>query len=108
MDASRAASRAGVSALEGRADDAITLYREALDRWAELGLEWEYALTALDMLLLVGVADDVGGAAVEAARATFTRLDAKPFISILEESHTSAPGTLRPAKASVPTGTLSG
>jgi tetratricopeptide (TPR) repeat protein len=108
MDASRAASRAGVAALEGRADDAIALYREALDLWTELGLEWEYALTALDMLLLVGVTDDDARTAVEAARATFERLDATTFLSRLEASRTAATAAMQSPKASVPSASASG
>jgi tetratricopeptide (TPR) repeat protein len=108
MDASRAAMRAGVAALEGRADEAIALFREALRLWNELGLEWEYALTALDMVLLVGVTDHEGRAAIEAARATFSRLDAKPFLSRMEEASTAATAAEGSAKASLPSASASG
>jgi hypothetical protein len=107
MDASRAAIRANVAALEGRADDALALYREALDVWTELGLEWEYALTALDMLLLVGVMDDDGATAVEAAQMTFERLDAQPFLSRIEASRTATTAAMQSSEASVPSASAS-
>jgi hypothetical protein len=108
MHASRATSHAGVAALEGRADEALALYREALALWDELGLHWDHALTALDMLLLVGATDQEEQAAMDVARATFVRLDAKPFISIIEGLPHATPAGRQAEPDSVPSSAAGG
>ena len=49
ISAERVTMRAGLAALEGRTTDAHMGYREALDRWRDLGLEWDEAMTGLEM-----------------------------------------------------------
>ncbi len=80
--------RAGIAALEGRRPDAIAGYRDALRGWQGLGLAFEEALTAVDMVTLLAPTEREMGevaAIVDAARATFTRLRARPFLVRLEQ-----------------------
>jgi len=54
IDADRTTIRAGIAALEGRASEALGLYRESLRGWRDLRLAWDQALCAMDMALLLG------------------------------------------------------
>jgi len=84
VEADRVTIRAGIAALEGRATDAVTLYRDALRSWRDLGLAWDEALTGIDMALLLDPADPWVRASAEAAREILVRLEAAPFIARLD------------------------
>jgi tetratricopeptide (TPR) repeat protein len=84
LEADRTTIRAGIAALEGRTTDALALYREALRAWRDLGLAWDEALCAVDMVIVLDPAEPVVRAAAEAARETLGRLGAKPFLERLE------------------------
>ena len=75
--------RAGIAALEGRRGDAIAAYREAARGWHGLGTAFDEALTGLDIaVLLAPTAREMpdAGAIIDTARATLTRLGARPFL----------------------------
>ena len=82
--ASGVAARAGIAALEGRRDEAIGSFVDALRLFRELGFEFEVARVALDFLLLLGPEAPEARSAGEEARATFERLGAKPYLERLE------------------------
>ena len=84
IEADRRMIRAGLAALEGRPADALSLYREALPAWRDLGLAWDEALCGLDMATLLDPADPEVRAAAEAAREILVRLEAAPFIARLD------------------------
>ena len=84
MEASRLTVRAGIGALEGRHDEALGAYREALGLWRDLGLVWDEALCGLDVAMLMGVGDDEVLATVERTRTILTQLGARPFLARLE------------------------
>jgi tetratricopeptide (TPR) repeat protein len=86
IEASQATIRAGLEALEGRPGEALTLYREALQAWKELGLAWDEALTGLDMAILLDPADPEVATAADTAREILVRLEAAPFIKKLDEA----------------------
>ena len=86
IEADRATVRAGIAALEGRAADALSFYREALRAWQDLGLAWDDALCGLDMALLLDPADPEVRAAAESSREILVRLEAMPFIARLDEA----------------------
>ena len=88
MDADQTTIRAGIAALEGRSDDALSSYREALGTWRDLGLVWDEALCATEMATLLDPSDPEVHAAAEAARATLTRLGAKPYLERLDAAMT--------------------
>jgi hypothetical protein len=91
IEADRRMIRAGVAALEGRTADAIALYRETLRALRDLGLAWDEAVCGLDMAILLDPTDPEVRAAGEAARETFVRLEAVPFIARLDEAMARSP-----------------
>lgn len=86
LEASRATIQAGIAALEGRAVEAVSLYREALDQWRELGLPFDAALTTIDMALLLSPVQQEVQAAVPQARETLTAMGSRPFLEHLERA----------------------
>jgi class 3 adenylate cyclase/tetratricopeptide (TPR) repeat protein len=85
----RVVARAGVAALEGRTTDAVSGYRDGIRGYQALGLAFDAALTAVDVAVVLPVAERSSGelaAAIEAAAATFERLGAKPFSMRLAEA----------------------
>ena len=84
MEASRLTVRAGIAALEGRHDEALGAYREALRLWRDLGLVWDEAQCGLDVAMLMGIQDDEVLATVERTRNLLTQLGARPFLARLE------------------------
>ena len=103
----RATLRAGLAALDGRAAEALGLYRDALRGLHDLGLPWDEALTAVDMASVLDPTDPEVRAAAEAARQILVGLGAHPFLERLEAAlaRTAAPGADAPSsrgRASVP------
>ncbi|MGO9180120.1 MAG: ATP-binding protein, partial [Candidatus Limnocylindrales bacterium] len=82
--ARRATVRAGLGALEGQADAALAGYRDALRRWADLGLVWDQALCTIDMATLLDPATPEVATAIESGREILMRLAARPFLERLE------------------------
>ena len=82
--ADRLCVRAGLAALDGRRVDALSLYRDALRAWRDLGLSWDEALTAIDMATLLDPAEPEVRAAAERAHEILARLRARPFQDRLE------------------------
>jgi len=76
--------RAGIAALEGRQDDALAMYREALRGWDDLGLPWDQALCAIDMATILDPAEPDVVAAAAVARGALDELGARPFLERLE------------------------
>lgn len=88
LEADKTAVRAGIAALEGRTDDALSLYRDAMRTWRNLGLAWDEALCAIDMATLLDPAEPEVRAATESARGILARLGARPFIERLDAALT--------------------
>ena len=84
VETDRKTIRAGIAALDGRPAEAITIYREALRAWRDLGLAWDEALCGLDMATLLDPSEPEVLAAAESAREILVRLGAKPFIARLD------------------------
>jgi len=80
----RLAARAGVAALEGRVDDAVTGYREAMARHASVGTDLARARAGLDLVRLVGGSHPAGREAASEARAIFERVKAQPYLDLLD------------------------
>jgi class 3 adenylate cyclase/tetratricopeptide (TPR) repeat protein len=77
---------AGVAALTGEADEAAASYRDAIRQWRDLETPFDLALCELDFVRLVGGENPDAKAAVDEARAIFTRLDATPLLRMLNEA----------------------
>jgi class 3 adenylate cyclase/tetratricopeptide (TPR) repeat protein len=89
--ADRRTIEAGLAALDGRAAEALTIYREALRSWRDLGLVWDEALCGIDMATLLDPADPEVRAAALASREILVRLEAAPFISRLDAATARSP-----------------
>jgi class 3 adenylate cyclase/tetratricopeptide (TPR) repeat protein len=93
---------AGITALEGRSDEAVAAYRHALRDWEELGLPWDQALAGIDMAFTLGPEEPAVVAAAKASRAILERLGATAMLARLDQAMAQPKGA--PAKAeSVPT-----
>ncbi len=84
LAADRTTITAGIAALDGRTGDALSLYREALRAWRDLGLAWDEALCGIDMAILLDPADPEVRAAARASRDILVRLEAGPFVARLD------------------------
>jgi class 3 adenylate cyclase/tetratricopeptide (TPR) repeat protein len=84
MMATRISARAGIAALDGRADDSVAGYRDALARFRAVNHDFDLACTALDFVLLVGPENSSALAAAEEAKAIFERVGARPYLERLE------------------------
>ena len=76
----RQTADAAILALEGHAREAAAALAEALRRWSDLGVEFFRALTALDVLMLLGR---------EVPEARHAAEDARPIFAALGLSRTS-------------------
>jgi hypothetical protein len=92
IDASRSIIEAGIGALEGRPNEVVGQFRDALRTWEELGLPWDQALTALDMVLLLPAGMPARGEAAVLARGILTSLGATPFLERLDTTLVGASG----------------
>ena len=81
---SRKTLRAGIAALEGRRDEAVSIYQEAAAGWRALEAHFDFAMSQLDFATLNGPDETAALAAAEEAREIFTRLEAKPFLERLK------------------------
>jgi hypothetical protein len=80
----RFALLAAMAALEGRTDEARSLYRRAFGGLVDKGIAFEAALVAIDMATVLEPGDPDGRAAAAEVRPVLERLQARPFIERLE------------------------
>ena len=97
--ARRATMRAGIAAIEGRTQEALGLYREAMRGWRAVGAVWDEALTGIDMAMLLDPAEPDVAAVIDSTRAILERLRAKPYLERLEAA---AARSSTPTKRTVP------
>ncbi|HYN69224.1 MAG TPA: AAA family ATPase, partial [Candidatus Eisenbacteria bacterium] len=94
----RASVRAGVDALEGRVDDAIAGYLEAMASHRSIGSNMTVARTGLDLVRLLGGAHPAAREAAIEARGIFVRVGAQPYLDLLDAavaaSGSSSPETV--------------
>ncbi len=90
---------AGVEALDGRKDAALTTYRRALEAWRDLRLPWDEATCAIGMVTLLDASEPEVRAAAESAREILTRLRATPFLERLEVALADGASTAATARA---------
>jgi len=84
IDARGASIRAGLAALDGRPADALSLYRDAIRRFRDLGQPVDEAFTAIEMASLLDPAEPEVRAAADSAREILSRLRAQPFLERLD------------------------
>jgi hypothetical protein len=90
-DARRATMSAGIAALEGRAKEALALYRDALRGWRATHSVWDEALTGIDMAELLDPVEPEVAAAIKSTREILERLGAKPYLERLAAAAARAP-----------------
>jgi class 3 adenylate cyclase/tetratricopeptide (TPR) repeat protein len=98
-EASRRALRAARAALEGRLEEAATVYREASDKWRQLDAILNLGICQMERALLLPEHPDAEAAGRE-AHEIFTRLGSPPLLARLEEGLQS-PAALAEAQSSV-------
>jgi hypothetical protein len=101
------ALRAGIAALEGRREEALAGYREAITQLGDCGLDFEVARLKLDAIIVLGAAGPEVRAWADGARAVFERLGARPYLDRLAQATTGAPagdraGTSSRGRAATP------
>jgi len=79
----RREATAAISILEGRRNDGVGGFVEALRRWRDFGFEFEAAVCALVMVTMLGPAESEVQVAGEYAVGVFERLGAAPFQAML-------------------------
>jgi hypothetical protein len=110
IDLHRRVVEAGIAALDGRTDDALSLYQDALRGWGDLGITWEEAMTGLDMAMLLDPGSPRVRPPVDRARSTFAGLRATRLLELLDaatgraDAPTASPANpFSPTSASSPT-----
>ena len=84
IEARRTSIRAGITALDGNAADALQLYAEAIRRFRDLGLPVDEALTAFEMATVLDSTLPEVRAATDAARQILAGLQATLILDRLE------------------------
>jgi len=95
--AARIAARAGIAALDGRREEAIARYQDALARYRAVNQDFDLACTGLDFVFLVGPQESLALTTADEARAILARVGARPYLDRLEAALS------RPAAAAKPT-----
>ena len=96
--------QAGLAASEGRAPEALALYRDARRRLRDLKLVFDDALTCIDMATLLDPREPEVVEAAASARETLARLRARPLLDRLDAAlDRAAPAPARePARSKDP------
>ena len=95
--AHRATLEAGVATLEGRLDDARTLYTRARDLAREAGAQLELANIGYVMALMPGLEPADRAPAAAEAREIYDRLGATPMVERIDAAGAAEPAVSRPA-----------
>ena len=104
----RREGEAALAGLDGRRGDALAGFTDALRRWRDLGLEFEAAVCALNLVSTLGGSEPEARVAAEDAGALFERLGAKPFAELLDAAVRASPSVAdaRPGPARVEEATV--
>ena len=102
VTASRAASRAGIAALEGRVDEAVAGYRQAFQYFRSNGDAFLLAGIELDLVILLGPAHPAAREAAAEARPILERIKARSYLARLDAGlEASEPGRKPAARTSL-------
>jgi tetratricopeptide (TPR) repeat protein len=86
----RTTLRAGLAAIEGRREEAVSSYQEALTEWDAMGCPIDHAFTAIDAITLLPD-EPVAIEAAAQARVRLEELGAKPLLERLAMAEHRAP-----------------
>jgi tetratricopeptide (TPR) repeat protein len=84
VDARRVTIEGGIAALEGRRAEALSLYRDAIQKWRDLRQPWDEALTVIGAATVLGVDDPEIRRAAAQTREFLVRVRAAPFVQRLD------------------------
>jgi class 3 adenylate cyclase/tetratricopeptide (TPR) repeat protein len=96
-DARMATLTAGVAALEGRSQEALALYTDALRGWRATHGVIDEALTGIDAAELLDPSDPAVAEIIASTRTILERLRAKPYLERLDAAAARAPARRRAA-----------
>jgi class 3 adenylate cyclase/tetratricopeptide (TPR) repeat protein len=95
--------RAGIDALDGRGDEALRVFREALALFSDMRLAWREAEAGVVMATVLGVEQPEVRAAADEARTILTRLRVPALLDHLDRIEAEAPaGPARRRTAGIP------
>ncbi len=77
--------RAGIAALEGHRDEAVTLYRAALAGYRAFGLRFSLALAVFDMAVFLGLDDPATRSVIDEGRGILEELGARSLLARLDD-----------------------
>jgi hypothetical protein len=89
----RTQARGNLAAVDGRLDEALTLYREAASGWRESGVKLSLGLLLTDMAVALDRSNPEVAAALEQARGIWTRLGSPPLLARLDQPMPISRGT---------------
>ncbi|MGH3073622.1 MAG: ATP-binding protein, partial [Gaiellales bacterium] len=92
----RTSARAGLAAFEGRIDEAVAGFGAALAMMRAVSANMDYALTALDLLVLVGADHPATREPAAEARKIFERVGARPYLDRLDAALAGRSGDKAP------------
>ncbi len=95
---------AALAALEGRTDEALAGYRQAIAGRRELNVDFMAAWMALDQVILLGPTTDAVREHAAWARSLYEQLGAVAFLEQLDEAMRTSPGAPVAARRSVAPG----
>jgi hypothetical protein len=95
----RRRARAGIAALEGRVDEAVTGFRAVQEELRRIDLPYPLALTDLAMCAVLDPSDPDVAAAADEARGIFERLGARAWLDRLDEAVAHRDRDRRPARS---------
>jgi len=84
VEARRTTMRAYIAALEGRQQQAVAEFKEALAAWHSLRVRWEEALTGLDMVIALDPSLPEVRAVASSTREILERIGAAPYLARLD------------------------
>jgi class 3 adenylate cyclase/tetratricopeptide (TPR) repeat protein len=94
-------AKAALAALEGRRGEALAGFTDALRRWRDIGVEFEWGLCALSLVTMLGASDPEARSAADDAAALFERLGSKALQERLAGAmNAPRPASVAPADAS--------
>jgi class 3 adenylate cyclase/tetratricopeptide (TPR) repeat protein len=99
VEADRRLLRAGIDALDGRTEESLRGFREALALYDERRLPWRRALAGLVMVTVLGGSNPEARAAADETRTILAGLRARPFLEQLDRLINETPAgktTVRP------------
>jgi class 3 adenylate cyclase/tetratricopeptide (TPR) repeat protein len=94
-NARRQTLAAGIAAAEGRAGDAMPLYRVALKNWRDTRCGWDEALTGIDMAMLLDATEPEVAEVVISTHAILERLRAVPYLELLDRAASRGPAVVQ-------------